>query len=138
MWKNRGEPQLLKPLNASNQGSDGIPFISLLSEEITFQGYDINKEGRPIFNYSSPKGSWSDEIKPIEEGKRLSRSIKLSGTSSGLDFQIAKSSNISKLPNGLFSVNGQYYVDAPNAVIDNGKLILRSDANGTVYYELFW
>jgi hypothetical protein len=137
MWKNRGEPQLLQPLNASIEAEDGIPLSGISSEEIKYQGLDILGDGTPLFRYSTSDVAWTDHIEPSQDGKRLSRTIQLGKGSGKHSIKIA-SGAIKKLPNGLYSIDGQYYIDAPKAEVQGKDLVIQSNESGAFTYELFW
>lgn len=138
MWKNRGEPQLLKPLNASIEAKDGIPIAGISSDHFKYLGLNILDDGTPLFRFSSPEVEWTDHIEPSKNGKRLLRTIQLSEGGQKHSINIASGTAIKKLSNGLYSINGQYYIDAPEATVDGKNLTMQASKSGAFMYELFW
>ncbi len=122
MWRARGEPQLLKPLNFSVDFSDNVPVAKLLSasdawpkemqEDFKVLGYDINTAGLPVINYQLGNLQFHDITQPSQDLAGLTREVGfINPESNGLTwFQIAAGNSIYQLSNGWYCVDGNYYI----------------------------
>lgn len=135
MWKSRGVPQTIIPLNASLEAVDGLPVKGQKKEDLVFEGYNLNENGEPIFSFTLNGLKWTDHISPSDDKKRLVRKIEINKKTT---FRIAKDPNIKKLPNGLYSIDSQYYLAAENAEIKGDELLLSSNGQGTLSYNILW
>ncbi|WP_235296974.1 family 16 glycoside hydrolase [Portibacter marinus] len=138
MWRSRGEPQILMPLNAALEATDGFPFKSIKDKQVAFQGYEINENGQPVFHYKSEGMEWKDVIYPSKNERKLNRTIELLKSDQTQDLVLVKSDQIKLLPNGLYSVSGQYYIESPDATLNGKELTVKMDANSSTTYKLFW
>ncbi len=155
MWRGRGESQLLKPLNAIMEATAGVPIAQLPNEKAVWSdelpkdfralGYSINNAGRPIFEYQIGEIKWLDAIEP--NGNKLRRTVSWSDDEDNYYFRIAEARSIQQLENGLYSIDGAYYVSYSNKVnekptirnSENGQLlIVPMKGNTAVEYELIW
>jgi hypothetical protein len=122
MWHDRG--------NGSARASGSVvklsdaPAIAYLSDKnaswpATFEanmfrpkGYDIDQSGRPVFKYVVNNTEIEDRTFPEEDGKVLTREIKINGQKQGnLYCRIAEGSDITALPDGTYTVdNKAFYV----------------------------
>ncbi|WOK09589.1 PA14 domain-containing protein [Imperialibacter roseus] len=137
MWRGRGEPQLLKPLNFSIDFSDQIPVARLVTpsdkwplenpEGFKMLGYDINEQGYPVVRYEMNGLKFEDSTRPSSDLKGISREINFTNPdSNGLHwFQIASGENIYQLSNGWYCVDGSYYI-----IVDE-----KADANVTNRFD---
>ena len=157
MWHARGQAQLSAPLNASVEGI-GDNMLNQLdnensiwkeegSEKFKYLGYKINKEGRPIFRYVLGKAEVEDLILPSAKGDALTRLFSIKNNSySNLYLMIGKADYIEKLPTGLYSVGGKYYLEWPNIDLEpiirkiNGsdEMIIPLSEDRKIEYNLIW
>lgn len=162
MWHSRGDGSsrpmgspilltdapLLQVLSNTNSS-----WIDTLSNQAAyrFKGYDIDENGRPLFRYSIYGTEVEDLTMPEEEGKILTRSLKVSGANvANLYLRLAEGSDIVPTSDGTYAVNGnQYYVkvDAGSAkptvrTVNNRKELLVPvsgiDKGATLRYSLIW
>ncbi len=123
MWVGRGHSQLFQPLNAAVETTSGIPFAQMSEAEANWPkeipsgyrsiGYHLDESLKPIFEYTYGTLSWEDSFQPLPNQKGLSRSVEISTqeSSEGLLFRIAQAKHIDRMPNGLYRVGGQYFID---------------------------
>ncbi|MCJ8167036.1 DUF1080 domain-containing protein [Pontibacter sp. E15-1] len=161
MWHARGESQLALPLG-SVIGMAGQPTLAYLSDAgtawpdsnaaYTYLGYEVDKNGRPTFKYTLGGASVRDAFKAIEDGRKLTHSLTVTpGQGQGeLWCRVAEGSEIKKLPNGLYAIDGkEYLIELPrkakpvlrNAAQNRKELLLPVKAkNGTaeVQYNIVW
>lgn len=147
MWQGRGEPQLLQPYNFSLDLTDGVPIAILandktpwpdyVSDDYRFIGYEIDAGNRPIFKYQYGTVTFKDQSKPAVDGKSLTRIISKDGGDTNLYFRLAKGASIELLPNGLYSIDGAYYIKGQNLVIREGKELL-TKMNDELIYDILW
>ncbi|MEM7511741.1 MAG: family 16 glycoside hydrolase [Bacteroidota bacterium] len=109
MWHERGEAQLLKPLEASIQTPEGIPVLQANEETFRYKGHQIAEGGRPVFQYDHQGVRIKDQLSPSDGGQAIERMLSLEGLGS-LDYRIAEGENIRLLENGLYYIDGQYYL----------------------------
>ncbi len=162
MWQDRGEPQLLHPLNAAIALCAGTPVAALQNEQAAwpasdadargFKGYQVNAAGRPVFRYEWGSVSLTDELSPADEGKRLHRSllIEADAPQSAYWCRIAEGARIEQVPGGLYRIDGSYYLDLETSgeaepllrsVGDRQELlvpVLSSTSQSHINYDLLW
>ncbi|GLR16117.1 family 16 glycoside hydrolase [Portibacter lacus] len=154
MWKNRGEPQILEPINASIESVAGVPigmltedqkkWTSLSTQKVSYRGYEITESGYPLFTYESNNNSWSDLLQPSSDKTMLVRKISDIRNTSEISMRIAQGEIIKKLPNGLYSVDGKFYLKLdetsnPKILTSNqNELIVFPDDSGQITYSIFW
>ncbi len=147
MWQGRGEPQLLQPMNFAIDLTGGLPVAALKSEssnwpsfipdDFKFNGYEVGTDNRPIFKYHYKNSQFTDQILPSVNGNNLVRTISKTGDDSTIYFRLAAAEKIEKLPNGLFSINGAYYIKGDDLILrDNKDLIAK--VNDRLSYEIHW
>ncbi len=163
MWVNRGHEQLLQPLNTTVETTPGVP-IAQISEATTLWadevpsdfvaiGYTINDDERPIFEYKYKGIRIEDALYPNSEGNGLTRNVYVSGTApqEGYQYRLAKGKKIARLPNGLYQVEGRYYIDLHETSDMDEPLItyqgddqaliipiLNSSKSSTLSYSIIW
>lgn len=156
MWKDRGEPQLAKPLGTVLPFS-GAPAIAALADKdaawpdsIAFddlqnKGYVLDKSKMPTFLYSSNGADVSDKI-AVQNGG-IDRTISISNSKGPLYCRIAAAPTIEALKNNTYSVGNKVYTvkvaGEAKAFIrktKNGQELLAPLANGTasLTYSLIW
>lgn len=147
MWQGRGEPQLLQPYNHSIDLTDGVPIATLtnanspwpnyVSDNFQFMGYEIDTTNKPIFKYQYGAAKFIDQSKPATDGKSLTRTISKDGGSDNIYFRLAKGTSIELLSNGLYSIDGLYYIKGQNLIIRNGKELV-AQMNDELTYNILW
>ncbi|MEL6923336.1 MAG: family 16 glycoside hydrolase [Bacteroidota bacterium] len=120
MWHNRGISQLCLPLNAPVEAVADAPIAQLDSEQagwpeepaesFRFKGYELNEKGQPVFNYNYMGARLVDHIAP-GNNNMLTRTMNVAPNGSEkLYVRIARAPNIQKRPNGMYSIDGQYFL----------------------------
>lgn len=154
MWVGRGQSQTMLPENAAAEFAEGVPIAKLSNADSSWpefrssdyknRGYRLDAEGRPIFLSSFKDIKMEDKIASNANGG-LKRVVNFSGThgTSNHYFRLAKGNKIIKLDNGLYSVDGEYYlkVSADNPVtIRNSEVEdeLVAAIGEQLNYELIW
>lgn len=162
MWRGRGFSQLLVPLNAVTENKAGIPIARLgsddtfsnhvISDELTGKGYLINNHGRPVFNFDYDGISFQDEIFPSDNAGGLVRKLRFESDRLYDDMvsRVAQGRSIELLSDGLYRVNGEYYVQldetsGQEAIMQEHEGIIAlfipilSDVNESeVQYQIIW
>ncbi|MEZ0538229.1 3-keto-disaccharide hydrolase [Fibrella arboris] len=161
MWYGRGETQLSVPLGSVIDMA-GKPSVTFLADAnaawpdsnsvYTNQGYDLDKDGRPVFKYTLGTASVRESFAAQDEGRRLAHSFTVGlGQEKGqLWCRAAEGSTITQLPNGLYAINDkQYFIELPA----NEKPVVRTTpqrtqellipikatgATGTASYSIIW
>jgi hypothetical protein len=122
MWHDRGNGSA-RALGSVVRLSDA-PTIAYLADKnaawpATFEantfrpkGYDLDASGRPVFKYVVNGTEIEDRTFPEEEGKMLTREIKVNGQKQGnLYIRIAEGADITALADGMYTVdNKAFYV----------------------------
>lgn len=136
MWYRRGHDQLLLPLNTAIELTSGIPIAQLATastewptevpESFASKGYQIGAGGRPVFLFQYGALTIKDQLRPSESGKQLERTLTISGTESQSNtwVRLASGDVIEQLENGLYRIDGNYYLDFPT-----GDLKIRTSGN---------
>ena len=163
MWHDRGDGSS-RPLGSVVLLNDA-PALTVLSNNAAvwldtlatdaayrLRGYDIDESGRPVFKYSVYGAEVEDRLTPEENGKFLTRNVRISGANAqNLYYRVAEGKDIIALPNGTYGVNGnQYYVRIVDAgsvkplvrTVNNRQELLVS-VNGTgqgtnLRYSIIW
>ncbi|MEX0929551.1 MAG: family 16 glycoside hydrolase [Balneolales bacterium] len=163
MWQGRGGSQLLAPMNASVEDGSGIPLASLGTEaafmnqevpdQLTGKEYNLNEAGRPVFSYQYGNVSFTDEILPSanrHEGLERKLIFHADTRQGRLAGRVAQGKEIERLNNGLYRVNGRYYIRIKETsgeeaqLLDNGLVkalfvpVLRRTHQSTIEYQLIW
>ncbi|NND06962.1 MAG: DUF1080 domain-containing protein [Saprospiraceae bacterium] len=149
MWQGRGASQLLLPLNAAIQAPN-LSSIAVIDEgtnwpdsakHLQYLGYDLGEDQMPIFRFRMDEMRMSDRML-ISEGK-LKRQISVEGEgSTDVQLLLASALAIIQQPNGLFNINGQYFIDTEmDAFIqnfaDHSELRVNFSSD-LASYELIW
>lgn len=111
------------------------------TKKYRFRGYDLDAAGRPTFRYEVNGVAIEDQIRPDGEGKFLTRELRVAGAPAGMYVRLAAGTDIAPVSEGLFVVDGKYYVrTAAKPTIRNaasGKELVMP-VGGTVQYEIMW
>jgi hypothetical protein len=139
MWHERGEPQLAEPLG-SVIAFPGRPAVAVLrdknvawpdsSSHYNYMGYDISNTGHPIIKYSVGELQVRESLAVEDAGQKLSRTVSVSSRAPGEVWSLlAEGSTISRLPNGLYAINGkEYYIQIP----DKSEPLIRRGSGNTM------
>jgi hypothetical protein len=157
MWRQRGEPQLAKPLGAVIVLSDA-PALALLGnpdqawpDSVAFddfqnKGYTLDANRFPSFQYSFNGISVSDKIS-AKEPSSLVRQLKITDAPKGLYLRLAAAAEIASLGNGLYAIgNKSFYITLDNSqqpIIRKSKLgkeliVAIPSATSTYSYSITW
>jgi hypothetical protein len=136
MWKDRGEPQLAKPL-ASPLIFSAAPAIAALADkdavwpdsigfdDLQNKGYTLDKNKMPVFQYAVNGAEVNDGIAVLADG--LERSISLTGNKQLLYCRLAVGQTIEAQKNGVYAVDGGKYTIK---LAGNAKPFTRKTTNG--------
>jgi hypothetical protein len=139
MWHSRGDGSA-RPLGSVVKLSDA-PAITVLADKnaawpdtigsnaaYRFKGYDLDNSGRPTFMYTTYGVETQDQLRPEEDGKILTREIKLKGgQASALYIRIAEGNDVVQLSDGTYSINNKEYLVK---VGEGAKPVIRNSSNG--------
>ena len=154
MWQGRGNTQLTIPMNAAVEFIDGLSIANLandqsnwptyLPEGFSYLGYNLDAEGKPHFKYRLNASEIDDWVTPTSEG-RLKRVLSVRQEKDEVIWhRIGIASNISKLDNGLYSMDGLYYIDvktnAQTRRAEEGDELIASATSESpaIEYEILW
>ncbi|MFD3002394.1 family 16 glycoside hydrolase [Pontibacter toksunensis] len=136
MWHGRGESQLGVPMGSVIELA-GSPTLAYLNDKdmswpdsntaYNYLGYEVDKNGRPTFNYTLGGASVKDVFEVNEGGRKLTHSLTvIPGQEQGeLWCRVAAGNEIKKLPNGLYAINDkEYLIELPR----RAKPVIRNTA----------
>lgn len=158
MWKDRGEPQLAKPLGsvlplsaapaiAALADKDTVWPDSIAFDDLQNKGYVLDKNKMPTFLYSSNGADINDRIVVQNGGGSIDRTISISNSKELLYCRIAAGPVIEALKDNTYSVGNKAYsikVGAESKAFirktKNGQELLAPMAKGTasLTYSLIW
>jgi len=157
MWYQRGQPQLLEPLEMAVETEDA-PVAAVLSDMnavfpeeqpdyFKLQGYDINEAEEPVFKYQVDAATVFDHYQPSDDGRELVRSIRAENAPANLYTRLAVGDYVEAVGNGYYSVGGKYYLRLQSPAgeptirrsMDQTELLfpLTTSAN-EVKYSILW
>lgn len=110
------------------------------------KGYKIDEQGRPTFRYSVYGANVSDELRVLENGHGIKRTISAETPQSNLYVRLAEGSTIEPLQDGLYLVDGKsYYVQVedaggaqPQVRMQNGRSELIAPLQSKISYTLLF
>lgn len=112
------------------------------------RGYDLDGAGFPTFKYTIFGTQVEDMTRPEDSGKRLTRSLKVSGPAQNLYCRVAEGKDIVAQADGMYVVDSKsYYVKINNAAgikplvrtVNNRQELLLPVSNGSqVSYSIIW
>lgn len=160
MWTDRGELQLAIPLGKKIILSD-IPTFSLskasnqpssnsAQDNLSFKGYSLNSENRPIFQYRFNNCEITDKTEPGKDYKGLNRELKFNGPIESVfntTAVLAEATKIEKINKNLYAINNQEYyilIDEKKHKVtlqnNQGKESLISIPNkgNSIQYSILW
>jgi len=158
MWKDRGEPQLAKPLGivlplsaapaiAALADKDAAWPDSIAFDDFQNKAYVLDKNKMPTFLYSSNGADVSDKIAVQSGGGSVDRTISVNNSKAPLYCRLAAAPVIKAVEDNIYSIgNKAYSVKVPadaKAFIrktKNGQELLAPLAEGTasLTYSLIW
>ena len=159
MWVNRGHSQLLQPMNAPIELAGGVSLAYLSEADAlwptfipsTFKakGYRLDNQQRPIFEYNLGEITIEDQWFPVPATKGLKRTLTLQALSpqEGARVRMAQASQIDPLPNGLYRIEGTFYLDPGDLKPELKQLgdqyvlllpVLDESINESISYTLIW
>ncbi len=157
MWYNRGQAQLLHPMEMALE-TENSPVAALLdgpaaaypSEAepgLRFKGYAIDPSGQPVFTYQLGGVTVTEHFQPLADSGEILRTIEGSGPAENLFTRIAAGEKIKAVGNGYYSVAGKYYirlVDTPGEPVlrqQDGReeMLFPLDEDGSALsYAILW
>ena len=127
--------------------SSGLPIAALRNETTAwpsfvpdgfkFKGYEVDENNRPTFKYTYKSAEFEDQILPTADGKSLQRTITQIGAEANLYVRLAVGEQIHLLPNGLYSVDGNYYIEGNNCLLRNKQELLIK-MEDKIQYTIHW
>jgi hypothetical protein len=120
MWHGRGETQLALP-RGSVTAFAAQPSLAFLADQqaawpdsnaaYNNQGYDVSKTGRPVFKYALGGAHVRESLEPEDNGRKLTHSFAVTpgAETRTIWCRLAAGTDITRLDNGLYSVNGKQY-----------------------------
>jgi 3-keto-disaccharide hydrolase/PA14 domain len=158
MWNRRGDGSFRplgalqclfaeQPLAYLNKDSDVFPAAGE-RKDYRSKGYVIDEStGQPVFKYIYNNLKVADKVYPSEQHAGLTREITIEnrGKNKNLYFKLGEGSDIVKMDDGTFAMDGQqYYIKIPSNVTteirslqDRKELVVRLDAS-TLKYNVIW
>ncbi len=157
MWYQRGQPQLLEPLEMAVETEDA-PVAAVLSDMnavfpeeqpdyFKLQGYDINEAEEPVFKYQVDAATVFDHYQPSDNGRELVRSIRAENAPANLYTRLAVGDYVEAVGNGYYSVGGKYYLRLQSPAgeptirrsMDQTELLFPLTASANeVKYSILW
>lgn len=154
MWRGRGS-QFTKPLNATVEFSRGIPVAQLSSEsaswpayrpdDFKYRGYSMDEQSLPTFEYNVLGMTVFDRIRPIEDGRKLRRTLDFKKEKEGknLYYKIGHANSISKLSADLYSIGGSYYIQSGQDLVlrqleNHDELLMAVNTGNSYNYNILW
>lgn len=151
MWVGRGHSQLLIPGNASAQTSAGVTVAKMddtrgawpegLSQGYSIDGYDLDADGYPVFQYQYDGLQLTDQTLPTSDGN-VERTIQVkTGQPNASHHVRLAQGKIDVLESGWYRIDGAYYIDVEEAVVggtNNDLLLVPLAGKEQVRYSLIW
>lgn len=156
MWKDRGEPQLAKPLGlvlafssapsvAKLADKESVWPDSIGFDELRNEGYTLDKNKMPAFQYAANGVEVNDHIAVLNGG--FERTVSLNGNKQLLYCRLASGQTIEAQKNGSYAVDaGKYSIKVTSGTkpfirkSKNGQelLVPLGKGNSSVTYTLNW
>ncbi len=157
MWRQRGEPQLLQPLEMSVEIADGpiaavlddaaADYPQRLPQHLKFRGYDINDADQPVFRFEVDGATIMDHYQPSKDSTELIRTIRSENSGENLYCRLAVEEYIEDVGNGYFSIGSNYYIRLKSPGIQpliresQGKiemLLPLTASENEIQYSILW
>ncbi|MEM9887552.1 MAG: PA14 domain-containing protein [Bacteroidota bacterium] len=157
MWIDRGESQLLDPLNAVVEFTAGVPLARLdaansdwpkkASTELQPKGYTINDKGLPTFQYELDAIQLEDFLDAKED--KLIRQMSFKGNAkNNMWHRVARADRIRAIADNWYSIGSNYYMklntkQAVDIRVSEGQQelvvnVLKNGEEDVLEYELLW
>ena len=156
MWYNRGDGSSRPDGSVLNLFDDQALALNKLENEqapwssdttgtgFVTKGYHLDSSDNPTFNYQIYGASVEDEIRVVEDGQGVRRTVIIQDAAENLYVRLATGSSIKKVENNRYLVDDQsYYIELDNAV----KPLMRSSegheellvpAQSTIRYSILF
>jgi len=162
MWQGRGHEQLLVPMNAAVEETAGIPVVTMgaddmfenhrMSDDFEVSEYHLNEKGQPVFTSYFDGITIEDHIGPSENGTEFIRTLRFTAdqTENELSARIAQGTSVELLPNGLYRIDGRYYLEILEdqgqepEISEGGDTqalfipVLRDSEQSEIQYQVIW
>ncbi len=146
MWLSRGNG-ISTPMGSVLNLNDA-PQVSEVggkaAGDYLLKGYKVDENSNPAFLYTFGGAGFQDRIAPDPSGRYLDRTVVADEKGTSFRFVLARGSEITEQPGGLFLVDGQYFVkvkEGGRAAVENkdgSKLLAVDAAAGTLAYSIIW
>lgn len=121
MWTDRGEYQIAEPLGSKIETAPTPPFAVLSdsqerwpekqNDHFKFNGYSLDQNGRPTFDYILEGIHIQDRIVPAEGSLTRTLTVVSNQLSKALWYRLAEGNNIRAVGDNLFTVDdNSYYI----------------------------
>lgn len=161
MWYERGEPQTASPMGSVISFKDHGVLAAPIAEnsnftdtihfnmELSYKGYDLVKNGYPVYHYQYNDIAFDDLLLPNSDGMGIKRTITFNTAQTDpVYFRVAKGRSIEKVGKGIYAIDDQsYYVKLdksskakPEIKELNGKkeLLVQGSSSNTLSYTIIW
>ena len=120
MWHNRGDGSS-RPLGTVQRfGKPSQSLTQLSNQQATWEsdtigtgyrpkGYVIDEQGRPTFHYLKYGNKISDQVRVLDKGRGISRTLSLNSTAKNLYFRLLDAETIEEGLNGVYLIDNQSY-----------------------------
>jgi Domain of Unknown Function (DUF1080) len=152
MWHDRGDGSS-RPLGMTQLfGKPALTLARLATPDAAWptdttgsgyrpKGYAFDETDRPTFRYVLGGATVEDQIRPLAGGQGISRTLSVSGgTATGLMARLAAGNAITMQENGLYAIDGQYFVQAEGAMVRTvgGQQELVMPVAGKISYSILF
>ncbi|ODS83122.1 MAG: hypothetical protein ABS46_07240 [Cytophagaceae bacterium SCN 52-12] len=145
MWLSRGNGTST-PMGSVLDLSDA-PQVSAVGGKAAgnylLKGYKVDDNNNPTFLYTFGGAGFQDRIVPDSSGRYLDRTVMADEKGTSFRFILARGSEITEQPGGLFLVDGQFFIrlkEGGRAAIEDkdGVKLLAVDASDRLTYSVIW
>ncbi|MDJ1480760.1 DUF1080 domain-containing protein [Cytophagaceae bacterium YF14B1] len=159
MWHDRGDGHS-DPMGSTLKIND-VPNFSVLPTNTTAwpdsltpeanyrgRGYELDATGLPTFKYSIYGTEVEDMTRPEDGGKRLTRTLKVSGSATNLYCRIAEGKDIVAQPDGSYLIDDKsYFIKLTNpagvkpvvrTVNNRQELLMPVTTGNQISYSIIW
>lgn len=108
------------------------------------KGYVLDENGLPTFRYLAYNTLVNDQIRVIANGQGIRRDVSLQTTPTGLVARLAEGESIKAVDNGLYVVDGLYYIRVDSQMVLNIRTVngrqelVAPVVNGKVSYSILF
>lgn len=155
MWHDRGDGSS-RPMGMVQQMGRPALFLSKLANNQAEwpkdttgssyrpKGYVLDANDKPTFRYYINGSLVSDAVRPLENGQGVQRVVTIENGGSGLTARLAEAGVIKQLDNGLYLIDGLWYIRPDNGTspvirtVNGRQELIAPVANGKVSYSLLF